>query len=53
MQIETFYPEHPLLKEYIEYYYFQKTGSDNSSNEYYAFPNTREIDAHRVKSGSH
>ena len=60
MQIDTFYPEHPLLNEYIEYYYFQKTDSYDFSNEYYAFPNTLqalnihkniscEIESHQVK----
>ncbi len=60
MKIDTFYPEHPLLKNYIEYYYFQKTNSHSFSTEYYAFPNTLqalnihtnilcEIDAFKVK----
>ncbi|MEJ7823214.1 MAG: AraC family transcriptional regulator [Chitinophagaceae bacterium] len=40
MDIDTFYPIHPILKEVIEYYYFQKTSSDDLNTEYYAFPNT-------------
>lgn len=40
MKIEPFYPQHPVLKNYIEYYYFQKTDSDDFYAEYYAFPNT-------------
>jgi AraC-like DNA-binding protein len=39
MKFEPFYPKHLLLKELIEYYYFQKTDSDNFSAEYYSFPN--------------
>ena len=60
MKIETFYPEHPLLKDSVEYYYFQKTDAFDFCNEYYAFPNTLqalnihkniscEIDSHLVK----
>lgn len=40
MNFDAFYPEHSLLINCIEYYYFQKTGFDNFSTEYYAFPNT-------------
>ncbi|MEJ7823287.1 MAG: helix-turn-helix transcriptional regulator [Chitinophagaceae bacterium] len=39
MKIDTFYPKHALLKDTIEYYYFQKTDSNKFSNNYYAFPN--------------
>jgi len=39
MKIDTFYPTHAVLKEVIEYYYFQKTDSNNFSTDYYAFPN--------------
>lgn len=39
MKIDTFYPKHALLKDVIEYYYFQKTDSENFSTDYYAFPN--------------
>lgn len=38
MQIATFYPEHPILKKYIEFYYFLKTDSSDFSSVYYAFP---------------
>ncbi len=40
MKFEPFYPKNLLLKDLIEYYYFQKTDSDNFSTEYYSFPNT-------------
>lgn len=60
MNIDTFYPKHTLLKDTIEYYYFQKTNSNNFSTDYYAFPNTLQalsihknisckIDCHQVK----
>ena len=39
MKFDTFYPKHALLKDIIEYFYFQKTDSDNFSTEYFAFPN--------------
>ncbi|MBS1670036.1 MAG: helix-turn-helix transcriptional regulator [Bacteroidetes bacterium] len=39
MKFEAFYPRQKILKDTIEYYYFQKTNSDNFSTEYYAFPN--------------
>ncbi|MEP7144924.1 MAG: helix-turn-helix domain-containing protein [Ferruginibacter sp.] len=39
MNIQTFYPENPVLKKHIEYYYFLKTDSDNFTSTYYAFPN--------------
>ncbi len=28
MRVETFYPEIPILKNYVEYYYFLKTDAD-------------------------
>jgi AraC-like DNA-binding protein len=40
MDIETFYPNNPVLGKHIEYYYFQKTNSDDFYAEYHAFPNT-------------
>jgi AraC-like DNA-binding protein len=40
MEIQTFYPENPILKKHIEYYYFLKTGSPDFTSVYYAFPNT-------------
>jgi AraC-like DNA-binding protein len=39
MDITTFYPQHPALKQYIDYYYFLKTGSPDFNTTYYAFPN--------------
>lgn len=39
MKFEAFYPRNEVLKDTIEYYYFQKTNSNNFSTEYYAFPN--------------
>lgn len=60
MKIDIFYPEHPLLKECIEYYYFQKNDSNTFSADYFAFPHTLqalnihkniscEINSHQVK----
>lgn len=40
MNFDAFYPNNFLLKNCIEYYYFQKTDTDDFSTEYYAFPNT-------------
>jgi AraC-like DNA-binding protein len=40
MQIQTYYPQNPLLKKYIKYYYFLKTESGDYATNYYAFPNT-------------
>ena len=42
MVIETFYPESPLLKRYIEYYYFFKSTSPDCRIAYFAFPNTHQ-----------
>ncbi|MGZ3756988.1 MAG: helix-turn-helix domain-containing protein [Mucilaginibacter sp.] len=36
-QLQQFYPEEPLLKKYIDYYYFLKTDDDFYS-AYYSFP---------------
>ncbi|MCR8561319.1 helix-turn-helix domain-containing protein [Mucilaginibacter sp. BJC16-A38] len=38
-QLHTFYPEDPLLKKYIDYYYFLKTDDDSFYSSYYSFPN--------------
>lgn len=38
MEIQTFYPKDPLLKQHIEYYYFFRTNADNFSKAYYSFP---------------
>lgn len=40
MDVQTFYPENPLLQEWIEYYYFLKTDSSDFESSYYVFPNT-------------
>ncbi len=40
MDVQTFYPENPLLQEWIAYYYFLKTDSPDFANSYYVFPNT-------------
>ncbi len=40
MLIQTFYPQNPLLKNHIEYYYFLKTDSPCFNTTYYSFPNT-------------
>lgn len=39
MDIATFYPQHPRLKQHIEYYYFLKADSPDFQTTYYAFPN--------------
>lgn len=39
MRVKTFYPQNPVLKKHIEYYYFLKTNSDFNET-FYAFPNT-------------
>jgi AraC-like DNA-binding protein len=60
MKIETFYPEQTLLKNFIQYYYFQKTENSDFKTNYYAFPNliqtlnihknvSCEIESHQVK----
>jgi len=38
MRIETLYPSHPVLKKYIEYYYFVKTDDPDFEVIFYAFP---------------
>jgi AraC-like DNA-binding protein len=40
LQVEHFYPRHPLLKRHIDYYYFLKTDSPDFLSRYYVFPNT-------------
>jgi len=40
MNVQTFYPQNPVLKKYVEYYYFLKTTSHDFTSIYYAFPNT-------------
>jgi AraC-like DNA-binding protein len=40
INVETFYPENPLLRQHIEYYYFLKTDAPDFKTAYYAFPNT-------------
>ncbi|MBD2757484.1 helix-turn-helix domain-containing protein [Spirosoma validum] len=37
--VEHFYPSHPLLKQYIQYYYFLRTDSPDFVSQYYVFPN--------------
>jgi len=39
MNISTFYPKHPILQKYIEYYYFLKAEAPDFQTNYYAFPN--------------
>lgn len=39
MNISTFYPQHALLQQHIEYYYFLKADSPDFQTTYYAFPN--------------
>ncbi|GAB3955530.1 hypothetical protein GCM10028805_43350 [Spirosoma harenae] len=38
--IDHFYPSQPLLKQYIQYYYFLRTDSPDFVSQYYVFPNT-------------
>lgn len=38
-QLLFFYPEDPLLKKHIEYYYFLRTDDDGFYSNYYSFPN--------------
>lgn len=48
MLIETFYPENPILKKHIEYYYFLKTDSPDFNTTYYSFPNTlKSLNIHK------
>lgn len=42
MQVDTFYPRHPLLKKHIEYYYFLKSHDEDFVTEYYSFPQTSQ-----------
>lgn len=37
--IKTYYPVSPLLKKYIQYYYFMQSGKDLNAS-YFVFPNT-------------
>jgi AraC-like DNA-binding protein len=51
IDIQTYYPENPILKEYIEYYYFLKTDSPDFLSRYYVFPNTLQaFNIHRFAS---
>lgn len=48
MQVKTFYPQNPLLKKYVEYYYFFKSESADFNETYYAFPYVgRVVNIHR------
>ncbi|MBZ4191132.1 helix-turn-helix domain-containing protein [Niabella beijingensis] len=48
MKFEARYPNHPLLKKYIQYYYFVKTDSPAHYSRYYSFPNTTmPVNIHR------
>jgi AraC-like DNA-binding protein len=40
MQVQTYFPEHSLLKKYISYYYFMRNDADDFNVKYYSFPNT-------------
>ena len=39
LHVETFYPQNPLLKNYVEYFYFLKSDEPEFNKTYYAFPN--------------
>lgn len=48
MDVKTYYPGHPLLSRFIEYYYFLKSGDADFSSAYYAFPHTfHSLNIHR------
>lgn len=38
MKVQTYYPENPILKTHIEYYYFLKNKSKDFSERYCSFP---------------
>jgi AraC-like DNA-binding protein len=38
--ITTYYPQHPLLKKHIQYYYFMQSDNSSLDTSYYVFPNT-------------
>ncbi|WP_460680035.1 helix-turn-helix domain-containing protein [Mucilaginibacter koreensis] len=42
LQPEPYYPQHPLLKEHISYFYFLRTDADFEA-KYYAFPHTHTV----------
>jgi len=45
---ETFYPQNPILKQHIAYYYFYKNDASDFKTAYYSFPNvTTPINIHR------
>jgi AraC-like DNA-binding protein len=39
MHVETFYPQNPLLKTHVEYFYFLKSDAPEFNKTYYSFPN--------------
>ncbi len=39
LHVETFYPQNPLLKNHVEYFYFLKSDEPEFNKTYYAFPN--------------
>ncbi|MBI3133839.1 MAG: helix-turn-helix domain-containing protein [Bacteroidetes bacterium] len=48
MNPETAYPVNPLLKKYIDYYYFLKSDDPEFTSSYYFFPNTNHaLNLHR------
>lgn len=48
MKFEALYPSHPLLKQYIRYYYFVKTNNKEHQSRYYSFPNiTIPVNIHK------
>jgi AraC-like DNA-binding protein len=38
--IKTYYPRSPLLKKYIQYYYFLRSDNRSFNSTYFVFPNT-------------
>lgn len=38
MNVKTYFPNHPLLRKHIAFYYFLKTDEQDFNRKYYAFP---------------
>ncbi len=48
MQIATFYPEDPVLRQHIAYCYFLRSDDDGFEQAYYSFPNIHQsLNIHR------
>lgn len=52
MEVKTYYPKHPILKEHIAYYYFLE-GDSSFTSSYFAFPQTlQSFNIHKGAQGS-